>query len=150
MALSGKLEADIEIKAPAEKYFNIFKAQCEHLPNISSSNIQGVDLHEGDWDTHGSVKLWKYTVEGREESYKEKVEIDDENLSVTLVGLEGDVFKNYKSWKATFQATPKGDGSSVIKHILEYEKLNQDVPVPNPYLDFLVSITKDIASHLDN
>ncbi|KAK2635472.1 hypothetical protein Ddye_030264 [Dipteronia dyeriana] len=150
MALSGKLEADIEIKASAEKYFNIFKSQCQHLPNISSSNLQGVDLHEGDWDTHGSVKLWKYTVEGREESYKEKIEIDDENLAVTLVGLEGDVFKNYKSWKATFQATPKGEGNSVIKHILEYEKLNQDVPVPNPYLDFIVRISKDIASHLNN
>ena len=62
MALSGKLEADIEIKASAEKYFKIIKSQCEHLPNISSSNIQGVDLHEGEWDTHGSVKLWKYTV----------------------------------------------------------------------------------------
>ncbi|KAL5827998.1 hypothetical protein ACOSQ3_019830 [Xanthoceras sorbifolium] len=127
MALSGKMEADIEIKAPAEKYYNIFKAQSHHVPNIASTNVQGVDLHEGDWETHGSVKLWKYTIEGREESFKEKVELDDENLSVTLVGLEGDVFKNYKNWKATFQATPKDEGSNVIKHILEYEKLNQDV-----------------------
>ncbi|KAI9169739.1 hypothetical protein LWI28_017023 [Acer negundo] len=134
MALSGKLEAVIEIKASAEKYYNIVKAQCQHLPNIASTNVLGVDLHE----------------EGRKESYKEKVEIEDENLSVTLVGLDGDVFKNYKSWKATFQATPKGEGSSVIKHILAYEKLNEDVSVPNAYLDFMVNVTNDIASHLDN
>ncbi|PQQ20829.1 MLP-like protein 34 [Prunus yedoensis var. nudiflora] len=28
------------------------------LPNVSSNKVQGVELHEGDWETAGSVKHW--------------------------------------------------------------------------------------------
>ncbi|KAJ0038686.1 hypothetical protein Pint_22294 [Pistacia integerrima] len=148
MAESGKLEVDLEIQAPAEKYYHIFKIQSHHLPNIASNNVKGVDLHEGDWDKEGSIKTWKYTVEGRDETYKEKIEVDDQKKSVTLVGLDGDVFKNYKNWKATFQATPEDEKSCVVKHILQYEKLNENVPEPHAYLDFMVKVTQDIAAHL--
>ncbi|XP_031261136.1 MLP-like protein 31 [Pistacia vera] len=85
---------------------------------------------------------------GREETYKEKIEVDDQKKSVTLVGLDGDVFKNYKNWKATFQATPKDEKSCVVKHILQYEKLNENVPEPHAYLDFMVKVTQDIAAYL--
>lgn len=58
------------------------------------------------------------------------------------------MFKNYKNWKATFQSTAKDENSSIVKHILEFEKLKEDVPVPNVYLDFMVAVTKDIEAHL--
>lgn len=74
--------------------------------------------------------------------------VDDQKKSVTLVGLDGDVFKNYKSWKATIQATPKDEKSCVVKHILEYEKRTETVPEPHEYLYFMVKITLDIATHL--
>ncbi|XP_044491003.1 MLP-like protein 43 [Mangifera indica] len=148
MAKSGKIEVDLEIQAPAEKYYHIFKIQSHHLPNISSDNLKGVDLHEGEWHKEGSIKTWKYTVGGREETYKEKIMVDDQKKSVTLVGLDGDVFKNYKSWKGTFQATPKDEKSCVVKHIVEYEKRTETVPEPHEYLYFMVKITLDIAAHL--
>jgi uncharacterized membrane protein len=60
MALNGKLETDIEIKAPADKFYNIFRSQMHLLPNVSSDKIQGVKVHDGDWETVGSVKHWNF------------------------------------------------------------------------------------------
>ncbi|KAJ0095796.1 hypothetical protein Patl1_15429 [Pistacia atlantica] len=147
MALTGKLGADIEINAPAAAFYNVWKSQCHHLPNATPSNMQAVEVHEGDWETAGSIKLWNYTVAGRSESYKERIEVDDETMTVGLVGLEGDVFKNYKSWKPIIQVIPKESGS-LLKLTLEYEKRSEDVPVPNEYLDFMVSVMTDLAAHL--
>ena len=62
MALVGKQEADVEIKAPADKFFNILRSKIHHIPNISSDKVHGVEVHEGDWETLGSVKFWKFTV----------------------------------------------------------------------------------------
>lgn len=64
MSLAGKLVSQIEIKAPAEKYYQIFKDKCFHVPNISPKFIQQVELHEDDWENHGhgSIKTWNYTV----------------------------------------------------------------------------------------
>lgn len=63
MALVGKLETEVEINTPADKFYKIFASQIMHLlPNVSSDKIQGVELHEGDWETAGSVKHWDYTL----------------------------------------------------------------------------------------
>ncbi|KAJ0094391.1 hypothetical protein Patl1_15436 [Pistacia atlantica] len=71
MALIGKLEADLEINAPAAAFYNVWKSQCHHLPNATPSNMQAVEVHE----------------EGRSESYKERIEVDDETMTVGLVGI---------------------------------------------------------------
>lgn len=62
MALTGKLEIETEIKAPADKFFKIFRSQAHHLPNICSDKIHKIEVHEGDWETQGSVKHWSLTV----------------------------------------------------------------------------------------
>ncbi|KAJ4709981.1 MLP-like protein 28 [Melia azedarach] len=147
MALAGKIEKQIEINAPAEKFYHLFKKECYHISTASPANIQAVDVHEGDWDKHGAVKVWKYTVEGRNETYKERVEHDDVDMSVTLVGLEGDVFRYFKSWKPVYKVIPKGKGS-VARLSIEYEKLNESAPDPNAYVDFMVSIAKDVDAHI--
>ncbi|KAK7827604.1 mlp-like protein 43 [Quercus suber] len=81
MALVGKLEADVEIKAPADKFFNILRSEIHHIPNISSDKVHGVEVHEGDWETSGSVKLWKFTVgmailQSRTTDKKKKIECE--------------------------------------------------------------------------
>jgi hypothetical protein len=62
MALEGKLETEIELKADAQKFYEIFKKQGHQVPNATPDHIQAVSVHEGDWETHGSVKIWQYTV----------------------------------------------------------------------------------------
>ena len=156
MAVSGAgtckletLEAEVEIKANADKLYKFISNQHYDFPKAASDKIHDVTVHEGDWETSGSVKLWKYTLDGNVETYKEKVEIDEANKRVRLTALEGShVLDNYKSFKFTCQViTPNSEGSSV-KITLEYENLNEDDPPPQKFLSLVVNVIKDVDAHL--
>jgi hypothetical protein len=68
MTLFGKVEGDVEIKAPAEKFHEIFSGRPHHISNVTPEKIQGCALHEGDWGVEGSVIYWDY-VHGKPISY---------------------------------------------------------------------------------
>ena len=86
------------------------------------------------------------SLDGQKETFKERLEFDDITKTIKCVGLEGDVFKLYKSYNVIFELTPKGEGC-LVKNIIEYEKLSEDVPAPENYLAMIVNIAKDICSH---
>ncbi|KAJ9153088.1 hypothetical protein P3X46_026572 [Hevea brasiliensis] len=149
MALTGKLETEVEVKVAADKAYGIFRSQTHQLPNIASDMIHKTEIHEGDWETPGSIKSWNYTIEGNVLSLKETIEkIDEENKSITYKVVDGDVLKLYKSMKVTIQVTAKNDGSSLMKVIIDYEKLKEDSPDPHPYLEFAAKVFKHIETHL--
>ncbi|GAV67489.1 Bet_v_1 domain-containing protein [Cephalotus follicularis] len=106
-----RVVTEVELKSPPEKLYNIFKKEAHIMPAASPNHLQAVEVHEGDWETHGSIKFWNYTCDGRAETFKERIELDDENLKVTIVGLDGDVFQYYKSYKAIIHYVPKGEGT---------------------------------------
>ncbi|GAV67502.1 LOW QUALITY PROTEIN: Bet_v_1 domain-containing protein, partial [Cephalotus follicularis] len=142
-----RVETEVELKSPPEKIYNLLKKEAYLIPVASPANLQSIEVHEGDWETHGSVRIWNYTLEGKAETFKERIELDD-NLKVALVGLDGDVFKFYKSYKAIIHYVPKGE-ETLAKVALEYEKLSEDVPDPiYKYLDLVVTVTKDKDAHL--
>ena len=62
MALTGKVEGEVELSSPATKFFNVWSTQLHELPNISDLFHNG-QLHQGD-DWHGigsdSVKHWTF------------------------------------------------------------------------------------------
>lgn len=78
---------------------------------------------------------------------KEKVELDPENKTVTMVVIEGDLMKQFKSYKVIIKVIPKSEGS-LVKWIWEYEKLQEDGPTPSKYVDFVTDLTKNIDAHL--
>ncbi|XP_059448550.1 MLP-like protein 43 [Corylus avellana] len=147
MALTGKLEAVVEIQSTSDKFFSVLSTENHQVPDASLDKVHGVEVHEGDWKTTGSVKLWKYVVEGEVEVMKEKVEVDDENKLVILTALEGHCLNLYKSYKIIFQVTPMTEGGSV-KITVEYEKLSENIPPPNKYLDLIVNLVKDLDAHI--
>lgn len=69
---------------------------------------------------------------------------------MTHVGLDGDMFKYYKIFKGSFQAVPKAGGGegAIVKVVIEYEKLNKDMPSPENYLELLVVFVKEKDAHL--
>ncbi|XP_068333063.1 MLP-like protein 31 [Pyrus communis] len=144
----GKVEADVEIKASAAKFHEMFTHKPHHISNVSNSNIQGCDLHEGDWGTIGSVVYWNYFHDGKAKVAKELVEaIDAENNLITFKVIEGDLMEHYKSFKITIHATPKGEGCNV-HWTMEYEKHHDDIEDPHTLLQFAVEVSKDIDAHL--
>ncbi|KAI5353283.1 hypothetical protein L3X38_006176 [Prunus dulcis] len=146
MALHGFIGTQIELKSPADKFYKIFKGQGHLIPNVSSGHIKGVQLHEGDWETHGSVKIWNYHLGDEVGTFKEKVEYDDKNKVATLTGLDGEMFKYYKSFKAIFQFTQKGE-VSVANLTIHYEKRNADVEAPDRYVGLMVTLVRDLDAH---
>ncbi|CAK9326753.1 unnamed protein product [Citrullus colocynthis] len=151
MPFAGKLASEFLINVAADKLYKIFKHECFNLPTISPKFIKQVRVHEGDWDTHGhgSIKIWNYTtLEGKNEVLKEQVEFDDEKLMVIKTGLEGDAFRYYKGIKFIYQVVPKDQNLSLLTLAIEYEKLDDSLPHPYRYIDLLISMMKDMESHL--
>ncbi|OWM86188.1 MLP-like protein 328 [Punica granatum] len=145
-ALHGRLQKDIDLKSSADQYYRMWRKESHKIPTATTQNIQAVALHEGDWHDHGAIKIWNYTVEGKSGTFKEKVEFDDANMTFTLHGIEGDVYDEYKVYRPICKVVPKSKGS-VAKLALEYERVNEDTPIPNKYMDFFVSMTQDIDAH---
>ncbi|KAJ4709993.1 MLP protein [Melia azedarach] len=150
MSLVGQSETDIEIKAPAALFHDVFSCRPHHISNVCPEKIQGVDLHEGDWGTVGSVVCWNYVHDGIPEVAKEIIEeIDDENNSTTFKVIEGHLLEKYKNFHFIVQATPKGEGQGSLVHwTLKYEKLNEDVPEPKGMLQLAIDVTKEVDAHL--
>ncbi|KAK2453417.1 MLP protein [Trifolium repens] len=149
MALSGKVESEVEIQAPAAKFYNFYRKQLEHLPNISA-HIHGARVHEGDWGTVGSVKQWEYTIDGKKLSAAVKIEsIDDDNKAITYL-FDEELRENYKSLKGIIQVIDKEHGGGIVKWTFEYEKLKDDITgaSPDSYLDVAIKIANEIDAHL--
>ncbi|XP_055961982.1 MLP-like protein 43 isoform X1 [Mercurialis annua] len=149
MGLVGKLEGEVEIKAPAHLFHDVFSCRPHHVNIMSPDKVQSVDLHEGEWGKHGSTICWNYTHDGVAKVGKEIIEkIDDENLSTTFKVIEGDLLDEYKEFRFIVKATPKENGGSLVHWTLEYEKLHEGIPEPHSMLQFCLHTSKDICSHL--
>ncbi|KAL6969973.1 hypothetical protein U1Q18_029683 [Sarracenia purpurea var. burkii] len=147
MALTGKIERQVEIKSDGDVFHEIFSSRPHHINTMSPGNIHGVDLHEGDWGTVGSVIIWSYTHDGKQKTAKDIVEtIDEKNKTVTFKVIEGDLMELYKNFKATVHVETKGE-SNLVTWTFEYEKLNEEVEDPNTLLDFIINVSKDIEAH---
>ncbi|XP_030447781.1 MLP-like protein 34 [Syzygium oleosum] len=147
MAVRGKVEVEVDLKSSAAQFYGFFRNTPHHLPK-ACTELHAGEIHEGEWLSAGSVRKWTYSVEGRKETFKEKVQFDDQNKSITHVGIEGEVFNYYKTYKAIWKAVHGAGGPDVVKMIIEYEKLNESMPHPVKYLDFMANMTKDIDAHL--
>ncbi|EEF36378.1 MLP-like protein 34 [Ricinus communis] len=145
--MAAKLETVLELSCTPQQFFTVWKSEAHQIPNHTPNNIHAVDVHEGDWETAGSLKAWKYTVDGTTETFKERIEVDEENMKVTLVGEEGDVMKSYKVFKPIYYLAPKGNGC-LATCVIEYEKVNENVPAPDKYMEFMINATKEIDAGL--
>ncbi|OAP18708.1 hypothetical protein AXX17_AT1G65040 [Arabidopsis thaliana] len=128
--LVGILETTVDLKSSTEKFHDMFVGRPHNISDVSPSNFQGCELHEGEMGQ-------------RIES------IDPENNRATYRVLEGDLMKEYKSFLITFQVTPKeGEPGSVAHWHFEYEKINEEVAHPETLLQFAIKVSKEIDEHL--
>ncbi|CAL5396712.1 unnamed protein product [Camellia sinensis] len=170
------MEGEVEIKCDADELFEIGSGKKAHtVPNLSPDKVSKLDLHEGEWGDHGSIKVWTYVevgggvgggddsgvtvvvmlvvgivvavTEGKVETFKEKVTIDEENKTIHLTVVEGHCLDLYKSYNIIYQIIPKGE-TNVLKITIEYEKRNEDVPPPQKYMDFIIDLVKDLDAKL--
>lgn len=60
-SLKRKEMALMSIEAPADVFFKRLSKELYQVPSVSE-HFHGVEVHEGDFETHGSVKSWSYTI----------------------------------------------------------------------------------------
>lgn len=82
-------------------------------------------------------------VEGKEEIFKERIEVDEVNKTITYVAAGGNVLELYKSYKAIVKVE-----NQILKLRIEYEKLNDDTPPPKKYQQFIINIVRDLDGNL--
>ncbi|CAN7041076.1 unnamed protein product [Brassica oleracea var. botrytis] len=96
MAISGTYVAEVPLKGSVEKHYKRWKSGNHIFSDAIGHHIQGVAIHDGDWDSHGSIRSWNITCDGKPEVFKEKREVDDEKMTLTLRGLDqGHVVEKY-------------------------------------------------------
>ncbi|KFK29970.1 hypothetical protein AALP_AA7G200900 [Arabis alpina] len=148
MATSGTYVAEVPLKGSAELHYKRWRSENQLFPDAIGHHIQGVNIHHGDWDSHGSIRSWNYTCEGKQEVFKEKRELDDNNMAVILRGVGGRVMELYKVYDVIFQFIPTSEQGCVCKITLIWEKLNEDSPEPIKYMKFVKSLAADMDDHI--
>ncbi|KAK1380581.1 MLP-like protein 34-like [Heracleum sosnowskyi] len=147
MGLMGKLICQTSIKTDGDVFHDIFRTRPHHLHTMTPENIQGCDLHEGEFGKVGSVVIWKYFIDGKHMVAKERVEaIDEEEKQVTFNVVEGDLLKDFKIFVISVHVDTSGI-DSLVTWSFDYEKVDESVKDPTPYLDFVLRLTKDIDTH---
>uniref|UniRef100_A0A1J3DX66 Bet v I/Major latex protein domain-containing protein n=1 Tax=Noccaea caerulescens TaxID=107243 RepID=A0A1J3DX66_NOCCA len=148
MATSGTYVTEVPLKGTVEKHYKRFRNENHLFPDAIGHHIQSVNVHDGEWDSHGGIKIWNYKLDGKEEVYKEMREIDDENKTVTSRGLEGHVMEQFKVYDLIFQFSPKSEDGCVCKITMIWEKRNDESPEPSNYMKLVKSIVADMDDHV--
>jgi len=80
--------------------------------------------------------------------FKERREIDDENMAVTFIGLEGHVMEQLKVYDTILQFIQKSPDDIVCKITMTWEKRTDDSPEPSNYMKLVKSLAADMDAHV--
>uniref|UniRef100_A0A803LBS8 Bet v I/Major latex protein domain-containing protein n=2 Tax=Chenopodium quinoa TaxID=63459 RepID=A0A803LBS8_CHEQI len=151
MSQLQRVEGEVELKCDADKFFDVWARKLYLAHGMSPEKVPKMELIEGEWHKVGAVMVGHYYISniGERAFLKTRVEeLDEENKLVRYSYHDGQILKSfYKTLKSMIQITPKGEGC-IVKWSCEYEKMNEDVPEPNAYLDFMLDVAKDIDGFL--
>ncbi|KAH6763412.1 hypothetical protein C2S52_020845 [Perilla frutescens var. hirtella] len=143
--MASKIEAEIELKSPAEKVWNNLKQFTVVFPKALPQTYERIDVLEGDGKSVGSVIL---SIFKESQSVKERIElVDDEKKILSYSFLEGEILNHFKNYKAIICVTSKSDGA-LINYSAELEKADAHAPNPDFFRDFVVKLFHDFDAYL--
>ncbi|KAG5581294.1 hypothetical protein H5410_051921 [Solanum commersonii] len=142
MSLKGKLIAQIEMKCAGDLLHEHFKSNPHQTATMSPDRVTNFTLHDGQLGKTNSVISWKYILGGKERHAKQVFHIDDAEKSITYNFIEGDMNELYNSMTLTLTLK-----NNWITWTIMYEKLNENIPEPLDFMEFIIGLTKDIATH---
>ncbi|CAF2027393.1 unnamed protein product [Brassica napus] len=122
MATSGTYVTEVPLKGTAEKHYKRWKSENFLFPDAIGHHIQNVTVHDGEWDSHGGIKIWNYTL--------------------------GHVMELFKVYDLIGQFIPKTEDSCICKITMVWEKRNDEVPEPSSYMKLLKSMVVDMEDHV--
>ncbi|KAK9115290.1 hypothetical protein Syun_022087 [Stephania yunnanensis] len=144
------IDIESEIRCPADKMYDLLKNHITQLPVVFPDIYKSATVLAGDGKSLGSVRRWTYLIHHTSDELLEVIEklieVDDENMSLTVSAVGGDVLKMHKQFDVKVTITPKVDGSLVKWHVI-FVKVNEDDPHPDPYLEIFDDIHKRFELH---
>ncbi|XP_059448516.1 MLP-like protein 34 [Corylus avellana] len=145
MAQILKLEGKTDLKCSGEKFYEIFRKKANKLPEICPTLVTKIEVRKGgDWES----KEWTMVVVAGKSEVNVKDESGDDGKKIITYGVkDGEIKKNYKSFKITMEVTTKDQGCSVTLTI-DYEKANLEALTPTVYLDFYINVMLAVETHL--
>ncbi|KAI7757895.1 hypothetical protein M8C21_025112, partial [Ambrosia artemisiifolia] len=139
MTLSGTIVKQVTIKSDGDVFHEIFRYRTHHMSEMSPGNIKGVDLHDGEWVTVGSIIVWDFFLDGKTKVVKEVIQaIDKEKKSVCFKVIEGDILEAYKTFLITLHVDTHGD-ENVVTWTFHFEKLNENVDDPDSLMELCIN-----------
>ncbi|EOY01020.1 MLP protein 28 [Theobroma cacao] len=112
-SLIGKVVADVEIRASAEKFYGVFCNTPSQLSSICPDVIQACHLLDGEWGRLGSITHWSYVHDGQAKVAKLIIEsVDSTKNSITYGVIGGDLKNEFNSFTFKIEATQKDGGQS--------------------------------------
>ncbi|KAK3442356.1 hypothetical protein EUGRSUZ_B02546 [Eucalyptus grandis] len=139
------LEAEVEVKSPADKFWVSMRDSTKLFPKIFPDQYKNIEVLEGDGKAPGSVRLFTYG-EGSPlvKVSKEKIDgVDEADKVVTYSVIDGDLLKYYKNFNGSIKVIPKGDGS-LVKWSCGFEKASDEIPDPHVIKDFAIQNFKEL------
>ncbi|GJT31017.1 MLP-like protein 423 [Tanacetum coccineum] len=158
MTTIGKLDVEVKVKSGADKFWQSIMDSADIFPKVCSDLYKNVEILEGDGHSVGSVRMVNFAegnvfLYGKRglpivKSAKEKIEeLDEAKKKVAYSVIDGDMMQYYKSFKATLEVIPEGEGS-LVKWLCEFEKASEQVPDPEMIRDFAAKNFKEIDEYL--
>ncbi|XP_015055151.1 kirola-like [Solanum pennellii] len=142
MGLKGKLTSKLEMKCAGDLLHDHFKSNPHQTSTMSPDKVTNFTLHDGQLGKTNSVIGWKIILGGKERHFKQVVDIDDAAKSMTFNFIEGYMNELYNSM--TVILTSK---ENWITWSIMYEKLDENIPEPLDFMEFLIGLIKDLATH---
>ncbi|RZC47961.1 hypothetical protein C5167_040911 [Papaver somniferum] len=142
---------EAEVKCIADMFYEFFKNNITQLVNCFPETYKSIEvIDQGDEPSVGSVRLWKYELDGHFITTKEKmIAVNGENKSITWNFLDGDVMNFYRSFQIKLiSVTPTGEDSCLAKWSVNFEKDKGDLPYPTAFIKLLHKISVDLPSKL--
>ncbi|KAL5726270.1 hypothetical protein ACHQM5_009325 [Ranunculus cassubicifolius] len=149
MADLSKASSEREIKCSPHKFYEHVKYSLHHLHTIFPEGYTDGRILEGDGESVGSLRQWKYILPANEEhTVKARTtKQDDENMVIALFAEDGDVHNHYQHFTAVVQVFPKDEGS-MVKWTVEFEKHHDEIPDPHLFLELFDKITEKVDAHV--
>lgn len=151
MASVQTLDVEVELKSPADKVWTALRDSTTLFPKAFPDQYKSIEVLEGDGKSVGSVRLINYA-DGISSisTSKEKIEkVEEEKRAASAIVVGGDLPKYYSHFKSHFVVVGKGDeGGCVVKWSCEYEKTNEEIPIPHLIRDFAVKNFQDLDAYI--
>ncbi|KAK9106085.1 hypothetical protein Scep_022929 [Stephania cephalantha] len=124
------IDVESEISCPADKMYDLLKNQLTRLPVIFPEIYKNAQIIL-------PMRFWRWM---------RSDEVDDEKRAPTLSVVGGDLLKTHKRFDVRVVVNQKGTGSVVKWHII-FEKVDENDPHPDPYLEIFDNIHKKFEQH---